>query len=191
MDLSTVVLGKGSHKSVEYGVCAMELVSYMNNEPFSDSPACVCTVIASMVRRLNDRIPDDVMRTELLKPILSKLIGTAGSKELQIRRGYAAANAAIHEFAPMAFDSSKRSDLAEKLRAAPQIVDKESAITARDIACGVRKEAAAAADAAAADAAYAAYAAAAYAAAAYAAARRTSYELSIKLILDMCEMKDP
>jgi hypothetical protein len=205
----------GSHKDFKSGACAMEIVSWLAGEKHSDSPRCTCPVIASLVRGLNDRMgagkAGDKLRDEILKPLLPKLLGTRGSRQLMVRRAYLAANAAVHEYAPAALEARKRPDLAKRLREAPEIVDRESALKARDIAREVRAAYAAAAAsaayaAAAASAAYAAAASAAYAAdaasdaaadaasdAAYAAAgaaRRSGYEAAAKLIERMCELKD-
>jgi hypothetical protein len=85
-NLNEIVIGKGSHGSRHEGVCAMELVAWLAGERHSDSPDCTSPVIASIVRSLNDRISDDAERTQLLRPLIPKLLGTAGSEAVETRR---------------------------------------------------------------------------------------------------------
>ena len=79
------VLSRGAHKSPESGACAMEYVSYLAGEEWSDSPACVHPVVASMARTVNDRLGDDERQT--LLPLLARTMGTAptGTDEEQRR----------------------------------------------------------------------------------------------------------
>jgi hypothetical protein len=168
--LADITLKYGSHRSVEAGLCAMEAVAWLAGEKHSDSPRCACPVVANMVRRLNDRLPNDETRTRLLKPLLVKLIGSRSTPEVERKRAYLAADWAVREGTPLALESAKLPDEAAKLRALPPIVDVESARVGKEAARAVRDKARTAADAA--YAAYAAYAAAdaAYADAADAAA---------------------
>src|SRR5579884_3524199 len=76
--IERVHLDEGTHANFEAGVCAMELVSYLAGEPFSDHPQCVCPVLGAFVRSWNDALPDDE-RDALLKPLLPRLIGTRAS----------------------------------------------------------------------------------------------------------------
>jgi len=195
--LAEMTLLNGSHKSFDEGVCAMEAVAWLAGEPHSDAPKCTCPVIAGAVRRLNDRISDDDTRTELLRPLLPKLVGSRASRKVMLKRGYVAADMAVRVFLPIALDASGLKEEAARWRSFEEIKDRSSAITARD---GIRAQkyayAAAAAAAAAAyaayaaadaDAAYAAAYAAADAAAAYAAdarkaARRKVYQEGVRMI---------
>jgi hypothetical protein len=175
-ELDRLTLGHGSHSSFDAGHCAMEAVAWLAGEPHSDAPACACPVIARAMIRLNDRIRDDATRTELLRPLLPKIIGSRATREVQIKRAYVAADMAVRVFAPLALEKRGHLKLAEKLRAVTEITDRDTAISGRDAARKAYYAADADADADAADAyaagdAYAAYAAAAAAAdAAYAAA---------------------
>ena len=47
LNLETITLEKGAHASFAKGVCAMELVSYIAGEPFSDHPKCTSPVLAA------------------------------------------------------------------------------------------------------------------------------------------------
>jgi hypothetical protein len=162
--LEMMTLAHGHHPSFEAGVCAMEAVAWLAGEPHSDAPKCACPVIARAVIKLNDRIKDDKARTELLRPLLPRLIGSRASSAVMIRRGYVAADMAVRVFAPFALERRGRFDLAEKLRACAEVKDQATAVAARDVAREVHSSAAAYAAAAYAAAADAAYAAAAYAA---------------------------
>ena len=55
--LETVRLESGSH-SPDGVFCAMEFVSYIAGEPWSDHPECVSPVIAAFMRNWNDSLND-------------------------------------------------------------------------------------------------------------------------------------
>jgi len=46
-ELNNIVLRYGSHGTSDKGMCAMEAVAWLANEPHSDRPACTCSVIAA------------------------------------------------------------------------------------------------------------------------------------------------
>jgi len=73
-DVQLPPLQKGSHRSPKAGLCAMEMIAFMERLPHSDAPACTCPVIAAYVRVLNDEMPDR-LRPRLL-PYLSPLVGS-------------------------------------------------------------------------------------------------------------------
>jgi len=123
IDLDTVVLGSGAHTSASDGVSLMEAVSALAGEPWSNSPSCTSPVIAAYARSLNDWLPDD--ERQRLKAYIPRLVGTA-EPDLEVRRGFACADAAVRVFAPLAFAAAGLVEEAAKLRAhAP--VDRESA----------------------------------------------------------------
>ncbi len=160
-ELETIVLKSGSHAEAEKQFCAMELVAYIAGEEHSDHPKCACPVITSYTIKLNDRFTES--ERQLLKPLLTKIVGTRDGNAL--KRARILAHAALTVFAPLALDAAGLKEHADKLRGVEFGDFEGGRKLARDA------DAAAAADAAADDAA--AYAAAAYAAAdaaAYAAA---------------------
>src|SRR3954451_9168731 len=55
VNLDSLRLDPGTHRSPGDGVCLLELTSILAREEFSDRPACVCTVIAAFLRSWNDR----------------------------------------------------------------------------------------------------------------------------------------
>lgn len=84
-------LKTGAHRSPDNGMCAMEAAAWIAGEPHSDHPACVDPVIAAFMRSWNDSLPD-AERTTLLRPLIPKTIGTAGSTALSERRSLMAAD---------------------------------------------------------------------------------------------------
>ena len=131
-----------------------------------DCPPCFSRPIAAYAIKLNDSMLDK-LRQELLIPFVTRLSGTADTKEVEAARVKFMAIATIQRILSLTCEHRlKRPDLAEKCRNVKTLKE------ACDVSKEVRK--AAAADAAAADAYAAAYAAAdaadAYAAAAYVAA---------------------
>ena len=190
-----LVKGAGSEKG---GACWMSALHYYTREDRSWSDAapwaCVSPVIRALCIRLNDMC-DDGERESLIGPHLFEPLGTATGIEDERRRAFMVADTAIHAFAPIRMRATGRPDLAERMEGIPAVVDRNSAIVARDAAYKIRAAAAAAAayDAAY-DAAAAAYAAAAYddaaAAAAYAAACDAAYDAAARkqikpLLLDL------
>ena len=183
--LANVELKHGSHSSIKQGHCAIEWLSYVANEPFSDSPPCMREkgTLRSMAIKMNDRMPEAVRNSVAFKRAILACLTAEASPEMEKRRAFRAADWAVRESTPFAFESAaaalesrgltEKADAlraqAVKLRAVTPVTSEESAQEARSAAN------AAYAAANAAYAAYAAYAAAAYAAyaaydAAYAAA---------------------
>ena len=130
LDLDTLVLRSGTHTSSSDGVSLMEAVSALAGEPWSNSPSCTSPVIAAYARSLNDWLPDDARQR--LKAYIPRLVGTA-EPDLELRRAFACADAAVRVFAPLAFAAAGLVAEAAKLGAlAP--VDRESAESARSAA---------------------------------------------------------
>ncbi|HEU5158327.1 MAG TPA: hypothetical protein VFU43_15125 [Streptosporangiaceae bacterium] len=68
-------LAKGRHKAAGDEACVMELVSFLNEEEWSDHPRCVQPVLAAVARAVNDRVSDEGrQRLVDLAPLLA---GTA------------------------------------------------------------------------------------------------------------------
>jgi hypothetical protein len=102
----------GFHGSPEEGLCALEAVSWMTGLPHSDRPACVCPVLASFLRAMNDHMPHD-LRQRLI-PFLPSLVGTR-DPALAAPRATALAWRAISVFAPIPLAAA---DLAGRRRPA-------------------------------------------------------------------------
>jgi hypothetical protein len=80
----TIRLSAGRHRSPEDGACAVELASMLAGEPFSDQPASVCPVIASLLRAYNDSVDDE--RRQHLYSYASKIVGSRRSERIQRAR---------------------------------------------------------------------------------------------------------
>ena len=155
-------LSADGHDDPSDGLCAMEMVAFIERLPHSDRPECTCPVLAAYVRRLNDVMPSD--ERQRLKPLLPRLVGTL-SIEHEIARAEYLAMQAVNVFAPIALRASGLGAHASACANAVTLAEGREA--AADAAADAAAYAAAHAAAhAAADAAYAAAYAAADAAAA-------------------------
>lgn len=111
-ELQLPPLRVGKHDTAAVGLCAMEMVAFMERLPHSDSPACTCPVIAAYVRSLNDRLPD-LQRPRLL-PYLPRLVGTVSPAHELARAEYLAWQA-IRVFAPLALRAAGLGEQAKTL----------------------------------------------------------------------------
>ncbi len=84
--LDTLTIHEGSHSTFEQGHCAIELVAWLANEPFSDAPVCVCPVLRAFVLAWNDALPSDEDRARLLRPFIPRLIDTKTTHAIEQRR---------------------------------------------------------------------------------------------------------
>ena len=79
-----IYLDQGSHETYEDGHCLLEVAAHLAGEPHSDTPACVCPVLAAAGRGLNDSINDGARRQALLGGLAPALVNTLDpSKEHQ------------------------------------------------------------------------------------------------------------
>ncbi len=67
-------LQPGFHGAPEDGLCALEAVAWLAGLPHSDQPACVCEVLATLLRSTNDHMPH--FQRQRLIPFLPRLIDT-------------------------------------------------------------------------------------------------------------------
>jgi hypothetical protein len=89
----TVRLTAGKHRGPEHGACVMELASMLSGEEFTDRPACVCPVIAAILRHYNDLVAAEP-RQDLYR-CAADVIGTRASEEVEkarLRASLAAVN---------------------------------------------------------------------------------------------------
>jgi hypothetical protein len=74
-ELKLPPLIKGNHPDgPEHGMCAMEMISYMERQPFSDNPEGVCDILRGFTVAINDLLPHD--ERQKLKPVLPMLVDT-------------------------------------------------------------------------------------------------------------------
>ena len=83
-------LSAGSHTSFADGVCVLEAVAWVAGESWSDHPACACPVIGAVLRAWNDAITDTTRRTELLAPLVARLVDSRSTSAVELRRSYLA-----------------------------------------------------------------------------------------------------
>lgn len=98
-NLKLPLLSTGAHDSPNDGLCAMEMVAFMERLEHSDTPKCTCPVLTKYVIRINDVMPNN--RREELKSRLPFLVGTVSEKH-ELNRAEHFAWAAIRIFAPIA-----------------------------------------------------------------------------------------
>ena len=95
--LDDITLESGGHTSRKDGVCLMEAVAWYAGEHHSDTPGCVCPILGTMGRSLNDALPDD-KRIRLLQ-FVPRVVGTAGDRVEQ-QRGFMAMDWIVRTYTP-------------------------------------------------------------------------------------------
>jgi hypothetical protein len=125
----TIRLSCGGHKSLEDGVCVMELSSYLAHEPWSDTPKCVSPVLGAFLRSWNDALDDETR--QLLKPYAAKVLKTAGSPEADLKRAWMATDWLAREFAPAWLRAAGLKKHAEALENLVALVDDRTARVAQ------------------------------------------------------------
>ena len=90
----------GAHGSFNKGACVMEMVAFAAGQPHSDQPPCVCPVIGTFLRSWNDGLPSDDARSELLKPLIPKVIETKATLEVELARVMLCIDWLCREFTP-------------------------------------------------------------------------------------------
>jgi hypothetical protein len=84
VDVDSVLLEPGTHRSASDGVCLLELASVMARERFSDRPRCVCVVIAAFLRGWNDR--SSHAERQRLRPYARRIVGSRSRRSVTRRR---------------------------------------------------------------------------------------------------------
>ena len=129
--LDTISLKSGGHESLQDGACALELVSYLAGEPWSDHPECVCPTLGAFFRSWNDGLPN-ADRDRLLKPFLTRLIGTRGTPQLAEARGFMALDWLVRVHTPAWLDlRPELQSHAQALRALEALRDTPSVLSSR------------------------------------------------------------
>ena len=83
--MSLPPLIQGSHPSgPEYGMCAMEMIAFMERQPQTDSPKGVCHVLRQFTIAVNDLLPD--AERQKLKPVLPMLVDTERANDIAMER---------------------------------------------------------------------------------------------------------
>ena len=189
IDSLTLVSGPGKRR--DHTACLMSAARILAGEAAeadirSDNCARVCPVVRRFAIGVNDwrGWAGNEERTAFLRPLTPLLLDTIGSRDVQRKRAFIAADFACRFVAGIALEAPGRRDLADRARAIPEIIDIVGAGVARDemrkiayaAAATAYADSAAAADSAATAADYAAdYAATATATAADYAATAADY----------------
>ena len=90
-EFDALVLNSGSHSKFESGHCAMEVVSWLADEGFTDAPTCASRIVRRYTIALNDRWDDE--RRQQLKPYLLRMIDTGSDGKEAIRERIATKHA--------------------------------------------------------------------------------------------------
>jgi hypothetical protein len=121
--LAGIQLRRGIHPDGDY-LCALEAFALF--APLETA----CPVAASAIVRLNDGIWDDRRRTDLLLPLLPRLIGSRLQARGAQRRSWLAADWSLRRLAPIELEALGHHRQADHLRALPPVVDEPSATAA-------------------------------------------------------------
>ncbi len=114
LELGTVMLKRGNHKSIEEGACIMEMVSYMASEPWSDHPKCACPILTAYAIRLNDEFSDN--HRQKMKAFIPSLIGTRATDQIQVERKRVIRWRNVTAMYPLILDALGLKDIANNLR---------------------------------------------------------------------------
>jgi hypothetical protein len=99
LEIAELHLESGGHSSIEEGGCIMEYAAYLAGEPWGDRPQCVSPAIGAFCREWNDTLGDDD-RNRLLKPFVTKVIGTRTTDEDETIRAWMACDWLVRVFTP-------------------------------------------------------------------------------------------
>lgn len=127
--LDQIELAFGHHRNFDAGACAMEVVSWLADEGFTDAPECASRIVTLYTIGLNDHLSDE--NRQQLKPYLVRMIGTGSDgkdtvRRKILRREIAALTspwlrlAGLHEPADRLDKAASDAELMFGLRAVPQ-----------------------------------------------------------------------
>ena len=142
LDLETLELKAGGHAPGSGEMCVMEAVAFVAGESWSDHPACASKVIGAFMRSWNDSL-DDTGR-QLLKPYVTRLVGTAGDDALEARRAWMATDWLVRVQTPAWLRLAGLTEQAERLAALPELVGGDQVPSIKPALEAARSDAAAA-----------------------------------------------
>jgi hypothetical protein len=108
----------------------MEMVAWLAGEAHSDQPDCACPVLTAFVRALNDALPDDGLRTRLLRPLVPRLVNSRANASTELARGLAIGDAMVRHFLPMMLRAVGRASVAASLSELAPIDSRAAAASA-------------------------------------------------------------
>ena len=128
---ATLRSGKGPAPNGGIDVCVMQAVAFVAGEPDTDHPACVSPVLTAFCISWNDALDDE--GRQRLKPIIPRLVRTAGDPAADERRAWMAADWLVRTFTPTWLRLAKLDDHASALEALPEMTADELADAALPI----------------------------------------------------------
>ena len=147
IDLDTIDLKAGAHKSPEDGMCLLELTSYLSPaSDFTDHPKCVSPVLGQFGRSWNDALDDEAR--QMLKPYAAKLLNTATGKKDDEIRAWMLTDWLARECAPAFLRLAGLTEQAELVESLAPLTNAEQARKAQPTLDRARMHANAARDAA-------------------------------------------
>jgi hypothetical protein len=130
--IDSLILKSGGHRPPTDGdiqACIMEAVAWVAGEPWSDHPQCASPTIAAFMRRWNDDLGDT--DRQALKPYITRLVGSKGTKAQEDQRGWMAADWMVHFHLPLWLRAAGLDDQAAQVEALPTVTSR-----ADWLACG-------------------------------------------------------
>jgi hypothetical protein len=121
-EVQALELQAGGHDATSGQMCVMEAVAYVAGESWTDSPECACPIISTFLRAWNDSLPD-TERTDLLRDLIPRLVGTRSTPDVENRRATMAADWLIRTHTPAWLRLAKLDAQAAALVALPEITD--------------------------------------------------------------------
>ena len=121
LDLASVRLAAGGHKSPDQGMCVMEMTSILAGEDWGDHPACVSPIIAAFLRKWNDDLNDD--DRQALKPYARLVIGTNTGIADDSRRAWMLTDWMVRTYLPAWLRLAKLDEQARAVESLPELVD--------------------------------------------------------------------
>ena len=144
--LATIkVLHSGGHDP-DGEHCVMEAVAYVANEPWTDTPDCTCPVIGAFLRVWNDDLPDD-QRSELLIPLVPRVIGTRSTPAVETTRSLMAVDWLVRVHTPVWLRLAGLAAHADALESLAEITSTDQVRSMRTAIVAASRDAAAWADA--------------------------------------------
>ena len=130
-------LRRGNSDSPQNGACLLDAVSWLEYGTLGDHPECVCDVIATYGRRINDALPD--APRQRLRAYIPRLVGTVDPDSRSLRAA-AIIRHTICTVLPRMYDALRRPNIAARLRGLPADASmndlQNAAIRARDAYAG-------------------------------------------------------
>ena len=125
IDLATVRLDRGAHKSRDGTVGVMEAVAWFAGEPHTNHPETVSPVISAFCQLINDSVGDE--ERQRLVGYIPRLVDTKAAHDVELRRVMAIADWAVRVAAPAALRSAGLAETADDLSKLPAVTEAGSA----------------------------------------------------------------